>query len=187
MKKLYFILLVLITINAQGQNSKPQKYINQKTFGGFVSTGLPLYKLADQSAYHPIIGGATFYVPLFKAKNRFNIAVDLQPQVVLVPFERHTEYEMGFNVVFSFGLALNPTTILSFNVGSGPHYISSTLTRQAQGFIFSDNFNFSIREKLGIVETSIFSGWRHISNAGLENPNAGVNNVIIGVSVAKIL
>ena len=190
MKKTTLLLLIILLLGslfAKAQIKNSDRFINQRTIGGFALTGIPLYRLEDKTRYEPIIGGFLFHQPLYQAKKRMNIAVDLMPQVAFVPFESHNEFEMGFNVNFSFGYEINPTTIFSFNIGSGPHYISSYLTRQAHGFIFSDNFTFALRKKINNLDISIFAGWRHISNAGLEEPNRGINNVSTGFSIAHII
>jgi len=184
-------LLLFVTlfsgITAAAQTPQEDRFINKRTLGGFLSTGIPLYKLPDNTYYQPIIGGLLYHIPFYKTKNRFSIALDLLPQAVLVPFKTHTEYEFGLNVAFYFGIELSPKTLLSYSIGSGPHYISSDLERQAKGFIFSDNMYFTLRRNHNGIDVAVFAGMRHISNANLELPNLGVNNILIGVSVAKIL
>jgi hypothetical protein len=72
-------------------------------------------------------------------------------------------------------------------LGSGPHFITADLPRQAKGFIFSDNlavgFFKGVNQKKGLFLNVQFRV-RHISNAGLKLPNAGVNtlNVLVGLS-----
>ena len=63
------------------------------------------------------------------------------PQFVIVPFDNTTGYEFGLNIPFAFGFALTQRDIFSINIGSGPHYITADIDRQAPGFIFSDNLN----------------------------------------------
>lgn len=63
-------------------------------------------------------------------------------------------------------------------ISSGPHYISQGLPRQVKGFIFSDNFFAGVNVKL--VKIMYFDarfGLRHVSNAGIKNPNGGINNL----------
>ena len=68
----------------------------------------------------------------------------------------------------------------------GPHYISVKTSDQANGFIFSDTvgagLSFFLTEKSAInVEYRL----RHMSNAGIESPNGGINTHFgtIGYSV----
>ena len=71
-------------------------------------------------------------------------------------------------------------------LGSGPHFITADVKRQAKGFIFSDNaalgFMKSLEKKALFLNFQM--RWRHISNAGLKDPNGGVDswNVLIGIS-----
>jgi Lipid A 3-O-deacylase (PagL) len=179
-----FTLILLGTITATAQ-SVTTRYINQKSIGGFISAGFPYYNLEVNVGYHPILIGGYLHLPLFKAHRHFNIAIDVLPQVGIVPFDNNTEYEFGLNISFAFGFALTPRDVLSINVGSGPHYITAQLDRQAHGFIFSDNLNFTLRHKFKVIEAGVTAGIRHISNAGLENPNIGVEDILIGFTIAK--
>ena len=71
-------------------------------------------------------------------------------------------------------------------LGSGPHFITAEVSRQANGFIFSDNLALGSFVKLS--EKDLFLNLqfkiRHLSNAELKNPNAGINtwNVMVGLS-----
>jgi Lipid A 3-O-deacylase (PagL) len=177
-------LFLLGTLTAMSQ-SISSRYINQKSIGGFISAGFPYYNLQVGVGYHPILIGGYLHLPLYKAHKNFNIAIDILPQVGIVPFDNTTEYEFGLNIAFAFGFALTPHDVFSINVGSGPHYITAQLDRQAHGFIFSDNISFAFRHKFKVIEAGITAGIRHISNAGLENPNIGVEDILIGFTIAK--
>ncbi len=73
-------------------------------------------------------------------------------------------------------------------IGTGPHFISKAPTRQEPGFIFSDNinlgFNFRISNQ---VYFDLRPGFRHISNAGIENPNKGINTYTLTAGVMIVL
>jgi len=185
----YFLLLMLFTgllqINALGQENP--KFINQKSIGGFISTGLPLYKLEEDTHYQPLIVGAGWHLPLYQTKGQFNIALDLVPQVGFVPYNAGMEYEFGLNFIFAFGFQLGENSILSVNVGTGPHYITAEIERQASGFIFSDHFNLAYKKRINDLQFGLTVGIRHISNAGFEEPNLGIENIGIGVSFAKMI
>ena len=182
-----FFLFLFTGLVAEAQGQQENRFINKRTLGGFLSTGIPLYQLADGTYYQPIIAGFSYHLPLFKTNGPMNIAIDILPQAALVPFKTHMEYEYGLNIGFTFGFQLATNTVLSYTIGSGPHYISSDLERQAKGFIFSDNMYITLRRNYNGLDIGVFSGMRHISNADLELPNDGVNNILIGVTIAKIL
>ena len=69
-------------------------------------------------------------------------------------------------------------------ISSGPHYVSGTPERQADGFIFSDNLLLGLNVKLfEKIYLDLRSGFRHISNAGLNHPNGGVNDLVLNGGV----
>ena len=185
-KLLYTLLLVLgMTLNAQAQ--RPVKsYLNHKSVGGFISAGFPYYNLAADVGYHPILLGGYLHLPLYQTPRNFNIAIDVLPQVGFVFLDHKTEFEVGLNIAFVFGFAIGDNNIFSINLGSGPQYITADLERQATGYIFSDNLNFSFRHKFNTMEAGITAGIRHISNAGFEEPNLGVEDIVIGFTLAKL-
>ena len=77
---------------------------------------------------------------------------------------------------------------MSLGLGSGPHYLGFDSAIQKKGFIFSDNFflNFSqsISHDLWIDYEVRF---RHISNAGIAEPNIGIDNFFLGIGFNKKL
>jgi hypothetical protein len=96
------------------------------------------------------------------------------------------DYEFGLNLGIRNYVKINEGFYFYQMLGSGPHYISAKVKRQASGFIFSDNL------ALGTLLRLNRKGWflnfqyvqRHISNANLKKPNSGVNsyNFVIGLS-----
>ncbi len=60
--------------------------------------------------------------------------------------------------------------------GIGPHYISVHSEQQAWGFIFSDNLGVGL-QFFATPHQSFDIGYRfrHISTAGLAEPNLGIN------------
>ena len=121
-------------------------------------------------------------------KKSWGLDILAQPQYNVTQFrflddetKRFKGYEYGLNI----GLLIRKN-ILSDKLGfyaflsSGPHYVSGVPERQSGGFIFSDNFFMGANVKV-IKNIYLDSriGIRHISNAGIKEPNAGVNNLII--------
>jgi len=177
-------LMFFIYTNLEAQDES--KFINQKSIGGFISVGLPIYELEEGGQYQPFIVGGALHIPFYKTKGIFNISLDLTPQVGFVPYQNGMEYEFGLNFIFSFGFQLGQSSVLSANIGTGPHYITAKIDRQASGFIFSDHFNIAYKRRWNSWFLGTTVGIRHISNAGFEEPNLGIENVGIGVSVAKL-
>ena len=99
------------------------------------------------------------------------------PQVNPVLFEgKVEEMEAGVNL----GLQWSPVEIPVrpfVRVGVGPHYLSFSTARQRGGFIFSDNFATGIIAKIGAnAVMEVQYRYRHLSNAGLKDPNWGIDN-----------
>ncbi len=67
-------------------------------------------------------------------------------------------------------------------ISTGPHHVSGAPERQTPGFIFSDNLfsGLSIRLNESFFLDLRF-GFRHISNAGIKNPNGGVNTFVFNI------
>ncbi|MEP6614086.1 MAG: acyloxyacyl hydrolase [Mucilaginibacter sp.] len=90
-----------------------------------------------------------------------------------------TGYEYGLNVGFLFRKNV-AKDLASFYMmlSTGPHYESGTPHRQANGFLFSNNLCAGI--DLRVYKTlylDVRPGIRHISNAKLRVPNAGLNDI----------
>ena len=128
----------------------------------------------------------------FLKREKWGLDLLVQPQYNLTKF-RHVDkiadeingYEFGVNTgVFIRRMLFEEALYLYVLISSGPHYVSGTPQRQADGFIFSDNFLIGLNVKL--LENIYFdfrSGFRHISNAGLNHPNGGVNDLVLSVGV----
>ncbi len=119
---------------------------------------------------------------------RKNLDFVVQRQLNFATFEdtavTQTAWEAGLNV----GVMLHGTVggvLKVYALGStGPHYVSDTPKRQAQGFIFSDNFRTGIlvpvTQNFGL---DLCAGIRHVSNAGLKRPNKGLDNIMVGLGL----
>lgn len=128
----------------------------------------------------------------FLNREKWGLDLLVQPQYNLTKF-RHIDnianeingYEFGVNAgVLIKRVLLGEVLYLYGLISSGPHYVSGTPERQADGFIFSDNFLLGLNVKL--LENLFFdfrSGFRHISNAGLNHPNGGVNDLVLSGGV----
>ncbi len=126
---------------------------------------------------------------LTKPGKRWVTHIDVQPQFGWVHSltEQGFVFEFGLNVGLSETFFLQPNRYLTFTMGSGPHFTNVTTTRQAQGYIFSDNWLLSYTETVEWfdrpLDLSLILGFRHISNAGLNSPNGGLNDYIFGFAV----
>jgi hypothetical protein len=93
--------------------------------------------------------------------------------------ENHHDIEFGVNLGFRNYIRISDNFYLYQQLGSGPHYITAKLERQATGFIFSDNLDLGSFIQLdNKLFLNLQFGIRHISNANLQLPNRGVNSYV---------
>ncbi len=134
------------------------------------------------------------YQRKLKAYKSSSIDLLLMPQINSTTLKKEDEntflqqgHELGVNVGISIRKSpANKPYSYYLALSSGPHYTSDTPGRQTPGFIFSDNLFVGLDyEVFTNANVSFQFGFRHISNAGISNPNGGINNVIgkIGVSL----
>ncbi len=130
-----------------------------------------------------------------KAYRTSSLDLLVMPQLNHTIFKKEQENRQslqGFEAGINVGVAIrknsdNRKHSYFATLSSGPHYTSDTPSRQMPGFIFSDNlfvgWDYQIFQNLN---ASFQLGFRHISNAGLSNPNGGVNNIIskAGISLS---
>ncbi len=192
MKTIAFLLITFLSVYQCFSQDENKRLINQKSAGILVEYGQPFYYILEEGTrYHPFMMGAKFGFPLFKAKKNFNLSLDLYPHYVYVwVYNGSNSYEFGLNVRLSANYSFSPNDLLSFKIGSGPHYFAHETRRQTKGFIFSDYFlatytrGFMISGKMFAVEFEF--GYRHISNANIYNPNGGISNFVVGFGFYKL-
>ncbi len=173
-----FLLLFITTglFGQEPQRTEPTRFV---TKGGLIGYGNTISNNTDYETWFLM---ADYSRSFRKPRKNVFVAWYAQPQFNLV---KATNTEAG-NVDVEFGLNLGIRNYIRFSdgfyfyqqLGSGPHYISARLDRQARGFIFSDNLQLGFLLKAGPGFINIQGGPRHISNANLDLPNRGVNSII---------
>jgi hypothetical protein len=162
-------------------------FINNKTIGGFTSVGISQTNFKENSTYNPVFAGILLRFPLKKSDDRFNLSLNSLPHFGIAQFSNKSEYELGINMILELAYVLSKKSTLSLNMGTGPHYISVETTNQANGFIFSDMLYLSFNHKIKKTIFGLFTGFRHISNAGFKEPNGGINNYTAGLIISKLI
>jgi len=163
---------------------------NHKSIG--LNFGIPVVRehLPEGRQYLPfaLLG----YYPIsdfFKNKNDHLIWY-VEPQLVFVTFspKAGSEFEFGVNLGIQYQFQLFQNTCLTAAVGSGPHFITVETSQQAKGFIFSDNFEAGLKRRLEKQKLNLNFRlrFRHISNAGLDKPNRGIDTWFLVTGVEKI-
>ena len=202
------VLLVLsllstsLYLNGQPVNSESRTPRYRSQLGFQLEMGVKSGK-ANQTPdymYKPVMIQAEFQKPISSSRNStWYLDYFIQPQLNFVKFQEGVlstvsppsvySWETGVNaglIVYKslYTTALFEKAVGYFLVSSGPHYVSSTPSRQSKGFIFSDNWRFGMRIPVGKgLSIDLRGGRRHISNANLNPPNGGINNKVAGLGL----
>ena len=189
------IIQVIATNNpAWSQPIHPSMETEPIKMGLFIGYGAPnlaFLNLNIEYDYHVLLIQGQMERSLSSKKI---VAVDLviQPQINTASFaEQSNSHSRRHNWEVGVGLGLlvrsnmkkrnwSPYLLASI----GPHFISSSLARQSKGFIFSDNvwigFKWNVNYSLCM---DVRLGFRHLSNAGIKQPNGGINSLQSGIGI----
>jgi len=137
--------------------------------------------------YHLVVLPLPEYQRPILQKNAWSLDVLIHPQFNLArlrPIDNVPELKNGIEFGLNCGLIARYRSLQQLGIyaglSAGPHYVSATPTRQARGFIFSDNAFGGVNLKCAKhTWIDLRIGFRHISNAGLREPNGGVNNLML--------
>jgi hypothetical protein len=129
---------------------------------------------------HSIALNADYYYQVKFYQLQYSIA-----KYKMYPHDDTKDYLTGYEYGLNLGLLVRKNIskdLLSFylSLSTGPHYAFGTPHRQANGFLFSNNLCAGI--DLRVYKTLYFDlrpGFRHISNAKLRVPNAGLNDITL--------
>ena len=98
-------------------------------------------------------------------------------------------FEFGVNVGVQHLYPLLKDKIHTYiQISAGPHFMSAHTTRQARGFLFSDNLSTGMYLRINqslIVNLSF--RLRHLSNADTRSPNQGINTFNYHIGFSKLL
>jgi len=152
--------------------------------GAFVVEHLP-----EGYGYRPYqwLGYRSF--PPFAKGSRTALRPYAEPQLVLARTpDTGLSWEGGLNLGLEGEWRITPKWRLLGAIGSGPHYLGLRTRLQARGFIFSDNFTLgtALRLPSGLWLSGALR-FRHISNAGLQSPNKGIDNWFLLLGFRKAL
>lgn len=145
----------------------------------------------NNEKYAPLLIQGNFRFPIIKNNRMHQATILLQPQFNPVkPISNNNKFifETGVNFGIAYEYYIHPKTILFLGAGIGPHFINVNTSLQANGFIFSDNIFLGAHQILS-------PGWmlsyqlkfRHISNASLQQPNVGLDNLFAGLAFSYFI
>lgn len=177
-------LFIFIIQTGYSQNN----HLSSPSFGAQIAVPFIYEKLPEGLEYQPFMLMAHYNFKNLLPKRKSNLWIYTEPQLVLVNYKPDApkDFEFGANLGFQLQLPLSSNIFWLAAIGSGPHYASVETSMQAKGFIFSDNFEcgFLFQQKKGQLEFNLKTRFRHISNAGLNSLNLGIDNwfIIFGIS-----
>lgn len=192
--KLFTTLLLLIPFGGIGQTSESDSgNRNEIAFLlGYGGSDLNILQLDIQYEYQVRILQLQYSYVLLPDR-RFDINIHLMPQLSFSRFKHHDSdliESHGVEIGVTAGLAPEFHTLdkkfgVFLLISSGPVYISGGPERQTSGFNFATNlmtgFKLRIRKKTYV---KLQSGFRHLSNASIKEPNGGLNNLIVNGGLA---
>ena len=153
-----------------------------QTFCSEIPIGLDV-----EYTYNVFFNKIQYYFALL-VRNKSSIDLLIQPQFNFATYkfidkDKDISYskEVGVNVGLLYRHKLIRNFLAIYGViSAGPHHITGSPSRQVPGFIFSDNCAMGLNIQLVKgVYIDFRTGFRHISNAGLMDPNGGVNNITL--------
>ncbi|WP_010179977.1 acyloxyacyl hydrolase [Aquimarina agarilytica] len=201
--KIGYLFLIIISANTYSQSKKeksPHIGVAYKTlsqtkhkigfnYGLGRNNGLGFTNINIETDYVVHLFQFQYYRSLIQ-KKWIGLEALGQPQINFGQIDhKKNTFEFGLNIgiLIRFNLLKDKISIYGL-ISAGPHFISSTPSRQAPNFIFSDNFfggiNYRVSKNLFL---DLRPGKRHLSNLDFQFPNGGINTFIINFGIMKLL
>ena len=194
-KKYLVIIFIFSFLGVLSQETKSLNTSQHKigfNYGFGRNNGLGFTNIDIDRDYKSHLFQFQYYRSLLRYKS-FGVETLMQPQVNFSKFNSEqkttTVLEFGINigVLIRYNFWKGKMSVYGL-ISSGPHFISKSPSRQANNFIFSDNFfggiNYKISEDFFI---DLRPGKRHMSNLNLQSPNGGINTFIFNIGILKLL
>lgn len=186
-----FLMTFLHTTSISAQpwsTDEPQKPTVKRHHAGLlVGRSLGGTIVSENMEYEPLLLMLYASFPLSNSDSkRSRLFLVTEPQLNFFVHENDVKhFEVGANLGLQYRWYFNPVSWFFTQISTGPHYISLNSPRQAGGFIFSDNLAFGISIKtVKALRTEVQYRLRHLSNASIKRPNAGINNHFIMLGLA---
>jgi hypothetical protein len=133
-----------------------------------------------------LVLGASREIISIREKAHFNAVIELHYGDVSTISKGKPDIDLACNLAAELLWEFHKSLGMHFSVGSGPAYQSSVSKVQDNGFLFSNNFTlglrFSLFDKRVVLNPQV--RFRHMSNARLKSPNAGIDNFLLLLGVA---
>jgi hypothetical protein len=170
---------------ALGDNDKPGFLSKFHWTESTILTGYGRGSVAEGAyEYIPIIWHLGYDLRSFFARledHRGTLSFVLEPKINAV-INPDTDVEIGISLGLKYRYPFS-NKLSGYVLGTvGPHYISVETVDQADGFIFFNTIgagvSFTLKKNSAL---SLEYRFRHISNAGISDPNNGIDSHMIGI------
>ncbi|MEI6823449.1 MAG: acyloxyacyl hydrolase [Bacteroidota bacterium] len=195
-RHIFLFLFIILTVNSYCQgNIDGKPFIKPKddaffTEKGF-NVGVPVYSITLDEGYNyrPLLLMANWGHKFSKKIKNGVWWMIIEPQFNPVFLDNKLkEAEFGVNLAFRYKYKLSDGLYFYAQLGSGPHFITISTSRQAHGYIFSDNLAFGFSKSISKnIMLNVQARIRHISNANIMLPNRGMNNGLIVLGISKLI
>lgn len=176
------MILLLISVQSGGLLLQAQQDPLPATRSIHVGHGI-INERANEQRYIPVI----FAVEESRTINRGGwlqlfFTAKFNPSYIVGKEGRTLAPEGGMQLGLRAGWPVGNGQYLFGDISTGPHIISEGLGIQKTGFTFSDNISFGWMQTLNDrMMLSLQGRFRHLSNAGIYEPNIGIDNwMLIG-------
>ena len=182
-RSLFFTVLFLLGLTGVG--SSQSRFSNQPYAGFSLGSSIIHERLPEGFAYTPLS-----ILTELSLWNKGSWTIYSEVQIASgITSALSNAFEMGLNLGVKYRLPLTTHLSVTAAIGSGPHFVVIQTDRQADGFIFSDNFELGWQYLIAKTGTRfrLSTRFRHISNAGLRSPNGGIDNLFFLVGFAQTI
>jgi len=146
-----------------------------------ISIGYPILQeqLPENYSYNPLFLTTRF--PFFSKHQRsFSFYIEPQLAITFPATPQKKAFEFGANLGIQYYFWTRTNSRWNIALGLGPHYTSLETAMQHKGFLFSDNIELGYYRLLGTkIGLQLKTRFRHLSNANLQQPNLGLDNLFI--------
>lgn len=191
------LLSTSIWIQAQNDISQSQPknwYIHEVGLMSGKGWGINRQNLPEGD-YRPVFGIVQISTTWKKLENKLSplhrFCLVFEPQfntITIKDWNRANENikseEFGLNIGLKHSYQIFSFLDIVLFISTGPHFINAETVRQSKHFIFSDNLGMGLKMKISSrLNIEAQYRLRHLSNAQLKLPNAGINTFNFMLSV----
>ena len=111
--------------------------------------------------------------------HRGTLSLFFEPQFGVAAFNKQNGVEFGVGVGLKYAYPIGDLYSVYILGSVGPHVISLETQDQADGFIFNDTIGLGMNYMISPgTAIDVQCRLRHLSNAGIKEPNYGIENLI---------